>query len=114
MSNKKLTKENIEEIKNELLRGKTSREVSSTFNLSVSTINNLRLELKEQGFLFPNNRGRRPSEKSEQINEIRPKGKTVISSEATKLTYHVNGTTIIFNTKPKSLYISPNQIEIDF
>ena len=60
MSRKRLNPDEIEQVRQMLLSGQTSEEVSTTMGVSAATINNFKAHFRKQGDQFPNNRGRRP------------------------------------------------------
>ena len=120
MSRKRLNPDEIEQVRQLLLSGQTSEEVSTTMGVSAATINNFKAHFRKQGDEFPNNRGRRPGTPN-KISKKGPKKTKTDSSvriiEGAKnedYTYLIDGIKITFDSKPKTIMIGKKRLVVDF
>ncbi len=119
MGRKGISRSIKNKIKKLLFEGHTSKEVASELGISVATINNYRLRFKSQGEQFPNTRGRRPKNKnaknSEMISASKSEEERVVKGvKYSEFTYIIDGTKIIFNSRPKTLLISKKRMLVEF
>ena len=118
MSRKRLNPDEIEQVRQLLLSGKTSEEVSNTMGVSAATINNFKAHFRKQGDQFPNNRGRRPgtpnnkSKKTPKTSKASLNTKT-IEGASNDYAYIIDGIKITFGTKPKSIMISKKKMVVE-
>ena len=119
MSRKRLNPEEIEQVRQMLLSGQTSEEVSTTMGVSAATINNFKAHFRKQGDQFPNNRGRRPgtpnkkSKKTPKTSKASSNTKTIEGALNDDYAYIIDGIKITFGTKPKSIMISKKKMVVE-
>ena len=121
MSRKRLNPDEIEQVRQLLLSGQTSEEVSNTMGVSAATINNFKAHFRKQGDQFPNNRGRRPGTPNKTAKKGPKKSLKVESSariiEGAKnedYTYLIDGVKITFGSKPKTIMIGKKRLVVEF
>jgi len=119
MGRKGLSKTISNKIRKHLSEGLTSKEISIALGISAATVNNYRLRFKTQGEQFPNTRGRRPNIKNANVSEATSASKSkeeqiVKGAKYSEFTYIIDGTKIIFNSRPKTLLISKKRMLVEF
>ena len=125
MKNKRLKEQEKKNVRSLLLEGKTSKQVAEIMAVSVATINNHRALFKKNGDTFTKNKltSQAPiSTKSKvtltsknQIDTKLKKKKTNINTpQNSEYIYNINGTSISFIDKPKSIQIGKNKIIVDY
>ena len=119
MSRKRLNPDEIEQVRQMLLSGQTSEEVSTTMGVSAATINNFKAHFRKQGDQFPNNRGRRPgtpnktAKKTTKTLKAKSNIKLVEGATNNDYTYIIDGTKITFGAKPKSIMIGKKRMIVE-
>ena len=120
MSRKRLNPDEIEQVRQMLLSGQTSEEVSTTMGVSAATINNFKAHFRKQGDQFPNNRGRRPgtpnktAKKEPKTSKVESSPRIIEGAKNEDYTYLVDGIKIIFATKPKTIIIGKKRLVVEF
>lgn len=61
MANKRLTQDEINQMKQMVLEGVSPEDMSKHFNIAISSVHNYKKRFKDQGLSFPTIRGQRPS-----------------------------------------------------
>jgi len=120
MSRKRLNPDEIEQVRQMLLSGQTSEEVSTNMGVSAATINNFKAHFRKQGDQFPNNRGRRPgtpnktTKKGPKTSKAESSAKIIKGAKNEDYTYLVDGIEITFATKPKTIMIGRKRLVVEF
>ena len=125
MKHKRLNVKEKEQCRSFLLEGKTSKQVAEKMAVSVATINNLRALFKKDGDNFTKKKltsqasiSTKPKVKLTSKNQIATKLKKNITNKDTpqnsEYVYNINGTSISFIDKPKSIQIGKNKIIVDY
>ena len=125
MKNKRLIGQEKKKIRSLLLEGKTSKSIAETMAVSVATINNLRALFKKDGDNFTKKKltsqasiSTKPKLKLTSKNQIATKLKKNITNKDTpqnsEYVYNINGTSISFIDKPKSIQIGKNKIIVNY
>ena len=125
MKSKRLKEQDKDNIRSLLIEGKTSKQVAEIMAVSVATINNLRALFKKDGDTFTKNKltsqasiSTKPKTKltsKNQISKTLKKNKTDQDRPQTfEYIYKINGTSISFIDKPKSIQIGKNKIIVDY
>ena len=119
MGRKGISKTITSKIRKFLIEGRTSKEVADELGISAATVNNYRLLFKNKGDQFPNTRGRRPGSKKENVKkELKTVNMvsetTVKDAKYSEFTYIIDGTKVIFNSRPKTLLISKKRMLVEF
>ena len=120
MSRKRLNPEEIEQVRQLLLSGQTSEEVSTTMGVSAATINNFKAHFRKQGALFPNKRGRRPgttnktAKKAPKTSIAKSSSKIIEGAKNEDYTYLIDGIKITFGHKPKTIMIGKKRLVVEF
>ena len=107
---KRLQNKDLEVLRELLLSGLTSAEAAQKMEVSVATVSNYRAYFKKKGDVFPNNRGRKPKNSSNE-NSVKE-----ISSSAFSDTYKymINGIQVTFSDKPKALRIGKKGLQVEY
>ena len=119
MSRKRLNPKEIEQVRQMLLSGQTSEEVSTSMGVSAATINNFKAHFRKQGDQFPNNRGRRPgtpnkkSKNPPKTSKAKSTTKIIEGASSNDYTYIIDGIKITFGTKPKSIIIGKKRMVVE-
>jgi len=125
MKNKRLKEQEKKNIRALLIAGKTSKQVAEIMDVSMATINNLRALFKKDGDSFVKKRltsqasiTTKPKTKltsKNQISKTLKKNKTGQDKpQISEYIYKINGTSISFIDKPKSIQIGKNKIIVDY
>ena len=107
---KRLTTNDIEVLRQLLLKGYTSIEAATEMGVSAATVSNYRAHFKKKGDTFPNNRGRKPKNSSKTKEGAT--GSNRSSSDAYK--YNINGLIVTFSDRPKSLRIGKKGMVVEY
>ena len=125
MKNKRLKEQEKNNIRSLLISGKTSKQVAEIMDVSMATINNLRALFKKDGDSFTKKKitsqasiTTKPKTKltsKNQISKTLKKNKTDQDKpQISEYIYKINGTSISFIDKPKSIQIGKNKIIVDY
>ena len=120
MSRKRLNPDEIEQVRQMLLSGQTSEEVSTTMGVSAATINNFKAHFRKQGDKFPNNRGRRPgtpnktAKKGAKTSKAQSSARIIEGAKNEDYTYLIDGIKITFGSKPKTIMIGKKRLVVEF
>lgn len=106
---KRLTTNDLEVLRQLLLKGYTSIEAATEMGVSVATVSNYRAHFKKKGDTFPNNRGRKPKNSSTKEGAI-------VSNRSFSDTYkyNINGLIVTFSDRPKTLRIGKKGMVVEF
>ena len=107
---KRLTTNDLEVLRQLLLKGYTSIEAATEMGVSVATVSNYRAHFKKKGDTFPNNRGRKPKNSSK--TKAVASGSTKNFSDTYK--YNINGLIVTFSDRPKSLRIGKKGMVVEY
>ena len=125
MKSKRLKEPEKNNIRSLLIKGKTSKQVAEIMDVSIATVNNLRALFKKDGDSFTKKKitsqasiTTKPKTKltsKNQISKTLKKNKTDQDKpQISEYIYKVNGTSISFIDKPKSIQIGKNKIIVDY
>ena len=107
---KRLTTNDLEVLRQLLLKGYTSIEAATEMGVSVATVSNYRAHFKKKGDTFPNNRGRKPKNSSKTRETVTNSSRSF--SDAYK--YSINGLIVTFSDRPKSLRIGKKGMVVEY
>ena len=107
---KRLTTNDLEVLRQLLLKGYTSIEAATEMGVSVATVSNYRAHFKKKGDTFPNNRGRKPKNSS-TTKETTTASKRVFSDS---YKYNINGLIVTFSDRPKTLRIGKKGMVVEY
>ena len=107
---KRLTTNDLEVLRQLLLKGCTSIEAATEMGVSVATVSNYRAHFKKKGDTFPNNRGRKPKNSSKIKEAVTNSSRSF--SDAYK--YNINGLIVTFSDRPKSLRIGKKGMVVEY
>ena len=116
MGRKSISTYKLNKIKKLLSEGKTSNQISSELKISTATVSNYRAYFKKKDKLNLTEKNYNNSGSIDQkMLEKVPSTNANISSDTfkTSFKYIVNGTSINFKHKPKSIIIGINEIIVD-
>jgi DNA-binding NarL/FixJ family response regulator len=130
MSNKRLTPEQLEEIKQMVINGVYPDDIAKHFGVAVSSVHNYKNRFKLDGITFPSIKGKKPhnapkpDEVSEKINVISDfkNGLSnhdiigVLDRNDNKQDYKfiIGGLSVIISKKAKTVTITDDHVEIKF
>ena len=125
MHNKRLKDQEKKNIRSLLLEGKTSKSVAEKMSVSVATINNLKALFKKDGDNFTKKKltYQAPistkskvtlTSKNEIGTKLKKKKTNINTPQNSEYIYNINGTSISFIDKPKSIQIGKNKIIVDY
>ena len=125
MKSKRLKEQEKNNIRSLLIEGKTSKQVAEIMDVSMATVNNLRALFKKDGDSFTKKKitsqasiTTKPKTKltsKNQISKTVKKNKTDQDKpQISEYIYKINGTSISFIDKPKSIQIGKNKIIVDY
>jgi transposase len=122
MANKRLSLEDIQQMKTMVQKGVAPEDIAKHFSIAISSVHNYKNRFKAEGMNFPTVRGKRPTG-SVDIQSKDP-GKTSEKHVASELkqtptmessmNFVVNGVTVHVSAEAKEVNISKNNIEINF
>ena len=107
---KRLTTNDLEVLRQLLLKGYTSIEAASEMGISIATVSNYRAHFKKKGDKFPNNRGRKPKNSS----KTKAVATGSIKSFSDDYKYNINGLIVTFSDRPKSLRIGKKGLVVEY
>ena len=123
MANKRLSLDQIEQMKMMVIQGTAPEDIANHFNVAISSVHNYKTRFKEQGVVFPSVRGQRPTGSVEsklgRIDQISPNSNLSLrsfptSSQLNSLTVVVNGVTFIVNDEAREVIVNKNKVEIKY
>ena len=125
MKNKLLKEQEIKNIRSLLLEGKTSKKVAEIMAVSVATINNHRALFKKNGDTFTKKKltSQAPistkskvtlTSKNQIATKLKKKKTNINTTQNSEYIYNINGTSISFIDKPKSIQIGKNKIIVNY
>ena len=125
MKSKRLKEPEKNNIRSLLIEGKTSKQVAEIMDVSMATVNTLRALFKKDGDSFTKKKitsqasiTTKPKTKltsKNQISKTLKKNKTDQDKpQISEYIYKINGTSISFIDKPKSIQIGKNKIIVDY
>ena len=125
MKNKLLKEQEIKNIRSLLLEGKTSKKVAEIMAVSVATVNNHRALFKKNGDTFTKKKltSQAPistkskvtlTSKNQIATKLKKKKTNINTTQNPEYIYNINGTSISFIDKPKSIQIGKNKIIVNY
>jgi len=125
MKNKLLKEQEIKNIRSLLLEGKTSKKVAEIMAVSVATVNNHRALFKKNGDTFTKKKltSQAPistkskvtlTSKNQIATKLKKKKTNINTTQNSEYIYNINGTSISFIDKPKSIQIGKNKIIVNY
>lgn len=123
MAKKRLSLEQVNEMKQMVQNGIAPEDIAKHFNVAISSVHNYKARFKSEGMDFPSVRGKRPTGSVENKNEttvrnhrpigqINPAKTNEIKSETYK--FIVNGTSVQISGRAKNININKDSMEINF
>lgn len=123
---KRLSIEQIEQMKAMVLKGTAPEDIAAQFNIAVSSVHNYKNRFKEEGLKFPNIRGRRPQrnlpapvQTKQQITPVQKEAKsskqvTGVVQDQEQFKFIVNGVSVQVSGNAKSVNINKDSFEVNF
>lgn len=112
---KRLTEEQVQELKLLVIDGYTPEEIAKRYNIAVSSVHNYKNRFRRQGIEFPSVRGYRPGRRQVETTLAEEPLPTQIDvAETENIRFVVNG--IIVDVEPgvQRVHIDKNKIEITY
>tara|TARA_B100001063_G_C16701576_1_gene522856 strand:+ start:519 stop:872 length:354 start_codon:yes stop_codon:yes gene_type:complete len=116
MGRKSISNYKLKKLKKFLSDGKTSNEISELLKVSTATVSNYRAYFKKKGessFSKKNDVFTNLSQKNKAKQPSKSNGPSSLISSSSKYKYVINGTSINFKQKPKSLIIGKGEFIVE-
>lgn len=116
MANKRLSLENIQQMKSMVQKGIAPEDIAKHFNIAISSVHNYKNRFKQEGVKFPNVRGKRPTGSV----DVQNKSASIVNhieqnvTSSTEMNFIVNGIPVKITGEAKHVNISKTSITIDF
>lgn len=121
MAKKRLSLEDIQQMKSMVQKGVAPEDIAKHFNIAISSVHNYKNRFKQEGVKFPDVRGKRPTGSVDMDNktasasvattEMNDKAATTMQSG---MNFVVNGVPVQVSAEAKNVNITKNSIEIKF
>lgn len=118
MAKKRLSLEQIDQMKKMVSQGIAPEDIAKHFNVAISSVHNYKARFKAEGFNFPSVRGKRPTGSIQvkapthkPIGQITSEVKT---SQNDVYKFIVNGTSVQISGHAKNINIGKDGMEINF
>ncbi len=120
MSHKRLSQEQIEQVKQMAINGVAPQDIANHFEVAISTIHNYKKTFEQAGVVMPNLRGTRPRgfvgespNENDETNTPAIVGKlTATGSSVYRFT--LNGTRINISGDAKEINVTKEGVEINY
>lgn len=113
MAKKKISDEQIAEMKKMVASGSTPEEISKHFNIGVSSVHNYKRMLKKEGLDVPDVRGKRPATiKKSYVQAITTP--VIDNEQANVIKLTINNTLFVISSRAKSVVIGHDSLDISF
>jgi hypothetical protein len=119
MANKRLSLEDIQQMKSMVQKGIAPEDIAKHFNIAISSVHNYKNRFKQEGVKFPDVRGKRPTGSVEvQSKAITTPAQVSNEPQAVSaqsgMNFVVNGVPVQVSAEAKNVNITKNSIEIKF
>jgi transposase len=121
MAKKRLSLEDIQQMKSMVQKGVAPEDIAKHFNIAISSVHNYKKRFKTEGINFPNVRGKRPTGSVNMENktpvasvnttEVKEQVSTTMQSG---MNFVVNGVPVQVSAEAKNVNITKNSIEVKF
>lgn len=112
----KLSKQQLEEMKQMISKGVSPEDISNHFNVAISNVHYYKAKFKKEGLDVPNLKGRRPTGSVQQPaipgNSPAATADTSITGQDMKLV--VNGVAVTIHGQAKNVTIGNGSLQVDF
>lgn len=114
----KLSKQQLEEMKQMISKGVSPEDISNHFNVAISNVHYYKAKFKKEGLDVPNLKGRRPTGSVQQpalpgtVSPVQAAGNTQVSGQDMKLV--VNGVSVTIHGAAKNVTIGNGSLQVDF
>jgi hypothetical protein len=113
MAKKKISDEQIAEMKKMVAAGTTPEDISKHFNIGISSVHNYKRMLKKEGLEVPDVRGKRPSNiKKSYVQTFTQPSDHVSQEGSIKVT--INNTLFVISSRAKSVVIGHDSLDVSF
>ena len=120
MANKRLSLEDIQQMKSMVQKGVAPEDIAKHFNIAISSVHNYKNRFKQEGVKFPDVRGKRPTGSVEIQSKVVTSPQTQVTEQPTAVSaqsgmnFVVNGVPVKVSAEAKNVSITKNSIEINF
>jgi hypothetical protein len=116
MANKRLSIQEIEQMKKMVQSGNAPEDIAKHFNVAISSVHNYKARFKADGMKFPSVRGKRPtgSVVAETARNPIVQASTAIKQIGDSYQFIVNGVKVQVSGNAKNVNIGKNSMEIDY
>jgi len=120
MAKKRLSLEQINQMKKMVQQGVAPEDIAKHFDVAISSVHNYKARFKSEGMSFPSVKGKRPTGSVNTVTAAtyKPVGQVVssnskeINSDSYK--FIVNGTSVQISGHAKNININKDSMEINF
>jgi hypothetical protein len=116
MANKRLSAEQIQQMKQMVQTGISPEDISNHFKIAISSVHNYKKRFKEEGVNFPTVRGKRPTGSIETT--LGNNNHNTIGQFKNQITdgykFIVNGVSVQISAQAKKVSIGKDSMEINF
>lgn len=112
MASKRLSLDQINEMKTMVTKGVAPEDIAKHFDIAISSVHNYKNRFKSEGLDFPSVRGKRPTGSVEVNNTASNTVQPIKSSEDYK--FVVNGISVQISSEAKDVQIDKHSIKINF
>lgn len=116
MANKRLSLQDVDNMKNMVLRGVAPEDIAKHFNIAISSVHNYKNRFKKEGLKFPDVRGKRPTGSVDVKSSVTSagSGQTVTGTGTNMVNFVVNGVSVQVSSDAKNVSINKDKVEISF
>lgn len=117
MKYKRLSKNEIDEMKAMVQQGVAPEDLAQRFGIAISSVHNYKKQFKAQGMSFPNVKGKRPVGTAKPSGVVAGRGSVPKSTPEpihTGYKFVVNGVSVQVDGQAKNVVIGNGTIQIDF
>ena len=116
MANKRLSIQEIEQMKKMVQSGTAPEDIANHFNVAISSVHNYKARFKADGVKFPSVRGKRPigSVMAESAKNTIVQTSSAIKQVGDSYQFVVNGVKVQVSGNAKNVNIGKNSMEINY
>ena len=113
---KRLSLEQIEQMKSMVKQGMAPEDISQKFNIAVSSVHNYKARFKSEGLQFPVVRGKRPNHGKVILDAAQPTQVTGVVNRVPgeNFKFIVNGMSVEITGQAKAVNINKDSFEVKF
>lgn len=120
MANKRLSLQDVEELKKMVQTGVAPEDIANHFGMAISSVHNYKKKFKADGMVIPSMRGKRPVGSVDGIAPVNQSSRPLIGQMGTptmqgdNYKFIVNGVSVQISGQAKNVNIGKDHMEINF